>query len=277
MKDRPTKKQLLLTTIYSVLLILIIVPAITMGWFALTSDPNLDNVDLGVVQGGIAEVDIQFTPGGTGTVQNPKKLYPDEYAQIEIVLANKTQETKTFMLKMEKVKVVYPTKDENFIYDPKMLKINDYYYSGTNKKLQSSLFSESLFSQFVSPISEAIRYDVFTTKQEEFSKDSTPIYFSDGKRQESLIEDTINIDSDIKINKKTYEQEQTGFFVHDDGSFTLEAGVSAKVYMLIFYEPQRYQTRKVNINETVSELVMKNSNPYIGQTATMVISFEELN
>lgn len=281
MKFNKDKLKLISSVFICVLLIVVLLPIVTYGWFATQREADIEDFSMNVINKGTGDIGISFVPDGNGGDLRLKNLMPNNYCVININMSNYAPITSKYILELQRVTVSYPTKESTYNYKDNIVLTDDYYYVSSDLKVDNTLKTQELFREFVAPVSEALRYDIYYVDGASFAEGSEPNFITDGIAQINVDEDLFTLNNRMNISQLKGTSPSggdieigDGIVVHEDGSFSVPSNKTANFYMVLHYLPTKYQTAEIKHKDGTSQKIeLRNSNPYIRQEISLKIKY----
>lgn len=292
LKDGTGISRALLLSLIALILTAVLIPMEIIAWFAVRKNNTTEDFELGVVGesegGGVINV---FLPDGSELGEYDLPLLPGISTTLKITVSNVSEETHNYKMNIIQLKVLYPTSSADFSYGEEIYGCPDYFDNLNAPYDVEGMITEELFKRFVSPVSDALLYDMYYVAGNDFADGYTNKYLSssgsasaEGQSSATGIDVTPN-ESYIPIStakSKTGQTElsggtilvETGVTVNQDGSITLESGKSLDLYLIIRFDPNKYVTANVGDAEELN-LTLKNSNPYYSQHLALSLDFKD--
>ncbi len=285
-------RRSLILSLIALCLAILIIPLEILGWFAARKNDGVNEFEMGVVSdsegGGVIKVTF---PNGSAYGGFDMSLLPGEYSTLKITATNGSGATETFSLNITEIRVTYPTSAAGgYSYGDAKIFCPDYYGANNANYDVTSVMSEAVFKKFVSPVTNAIEYDMYYVEGNDFVSGYTPKYFtSSAKATASELISTVGtplvpVESYIPISlAKSLATDVSGnngskviadgVTVNADGTVTLENGKSLDLYLTFYFDPAKYVTADIGTAEEPNELTLRNSNPYSAQKYEISLDF----
>lgn len=228
------------------------------AWFAI-GNPDVSG-DMGVTDEG-GEAGLTVEPGAGGPSGGAKfSILPGEKLSINISVKNNTSSAHSYRVRLNSIRVGYPTRDAGFAYGKKLIDLPDYFVTATEALYSEALIDENEFRKFVTPVTDAVSYALCPLSVTEYAY--AGFLSSAGAAGEAL---------------STGRQEivpsygALAYYDDPDGVFSVEANSAVILSLNLYFNPDRYVQAVLSDGVAVT---LKNSNPYIGQEFELMLSLE---
>lgn len=253
------------------------------GWFTSNNEtetalPSLQVQGMDVVED---VIDANLFDTATSTELERAYLFPGESISVKVVITNKVAESRNFVVSFGKFTVFFPNidSDENW----------ESYYTGDHyidksagNKLSAEAISETMnaerFKSFVSPVTNAIKYEMYTTPRSTlFGNDysgknrftsyavqgnATAAELLAGKREIEFGDSNPSPEVDI-CTVSGAEGSET---MTSSDYITIAGGEDATLYFVIYFDPETYSSASLSFADGSTRTVeLQNSNCYLNQ------------